>query len=241
MGKKNRSRPSAISTREQENVESSDVMSEDSISENSGENENMTNENEETVDEDIQPDVAADVVVDTVVDVKSVTEEKTIDSIIEDVVAPIVEDPVTCIVEDKVIVSDAVVADVVVTPATVIPEIATQEKAVQINNTPELIAQKDVPVVELAQLDLNDSINASVKNVPGKSGNGNFTVKELLKFQFTAHEAHIIITSQTLKLPFLKLLKTVESIDKLPVIHPGIRSDAVKRFAVANNLHIANN
>ena len=227
MGNKNRNRPIVTSTQENENTETS-VKSEVSVSiPANGDVTNMDTENAieteqvstETVVEK-QETVISEDTVETNNDTTAVDEKTTI---VED--TPV--DTTTTEITDPVIIE---------------PVVNNQEKEnVSIDPVMEADAQ-DTPVAvetSIGELQLDDQINAIVKGVPNKSGRGMYFVKDLIRYQMINNaEAQITVISENHKRPFIKLLKTVERVEKLPVIDPSVRSAAIRRFANINKISV---
>ena len=135
---------------------------------------------------------------------------------------PVEENPI--IKEETVVESEEVVVETDEVP----PVVEELKETIEISKAPENV------------LDLNGHINATVRGVTGRSGKGEYSVEELLRFQFVYPSCQILV-ADNLKRPFLVLLKTVGSLDKLPSINHTIRANAVRRFSVVNKISIIAN
>jgi len=156
---------------------------------------------------------------ETVEESDTVIEDKDETVIEED---PVEENPI--IKEETVVESEEVVVETDEVP----PVVEELKETIEISKAPENV------------LDLNGHINATVRGVTGRSGKGEYSVEELLRFQFVYPNCQILV-ADNLKRPFLVLLKTVGSLDKLPSINHTIRANAVRRFSVVNKISIIAN
>jgi hypothetical protein len=107
-------------------------------------------------------------------------------------------------------------------------------------STKEVIPPKaEITSIEkpMADLAITDRLTVEMRGVPGKGGSSSRTVEELILIQLTNPAAEIKVTVNYQR-PFMRLLKILPGIKKIPHISQAQRLQAIRKFAVANKIPI---